>query len=109
MLVFLTPKLLIFVVKKQHVDSLTEEDTVGSNKRVRKETDQSESTTGSSEKLPEVGIHSRPEESQVESGLSGFSDLFLFPQESRFYSLLLFLQQGERTMRMQQRRVNLKM
>ena len=63
------------------MDSLTD-DAVGSDDvKVRKETSGDENTTGSSEKLPGVGIHSRPEESDVESGLSGFSDLFFFHKE----------------------------
>ena len=55
------------------MDSSIHENTVGlDNEKVQKRTDMNERDTSSSEKPPEVGIHSRPEESDEESGWSKF-------------------------------------
>ena len=79
------PLIAYFVVKtKRRVDSLTRDDTaVGVDiKRVQTETaDDGENSTGSSEKPLGSGTHSGSRESCVESGLSGFSDLFFFHKD----------------------------
>ena len=60
------------------MDSLVGDAVGADNVVICQQTAEDKKTTDSSDQLPGVGIHSRPDESDVDPGLSGFSDLFIF-------------------------------